>query len=272
MSSATSASQSTPPPALAPGRTRLLVRACAIADRIDIRGLTGERSLSGCIPLQTTQGTALVFRFGCVVFFGAANDKREELLQQIQPNVVGAFSEVTEEVAEFFVAANQATGPGEEGLVLGSQDLETLSTVGDVLAKSVVLEYYERRIASAFDNLEPLTSTLASTGRTIERSQTLVQHIAQGLLAEHRLLGRVEVTEKPDILWDRPDLERVHAWLVREYEIKDRQLELERKLALVSRTAQVLLDLLNVRRSLRVEWYIVFLIIVEVVLMLVLRH
>jgi uncharacterized Rmd1/YagE family protein len=234
--------------------------------------MVGERSLAGCVPLQSDHGTALVYRFGCVVFFDTSVERRTELLGQLQDRVIGAFSDVTEEVAEFTFAPGHATGVGEEGLILGTQDSETLYTIGDVLAKSVVLEYYERRIATAFDNLEPLTLALATTGRTAERSKTFIQQIALGLLAEHRLIGRVEVSEKPDLLWDRPDLERVHAWMVREYEIKERQSALERKLALVSRTAQVLLDLLNVRRSLRVEWYIVFLIIIEVVLMLVLRE
>lgn len=250
----------------------MTIQARALGERIDTRGMSGERSLVGCVPIQTENGTALVYRFGCVVFFDTGNQGREELLRNLGDKVVGPFTDIAEEVAEFIVAVGQATHIGEDGLVLGTQDLETLYTIGDVLAKSVVLEHYERRIAAAFDNLEPLTLALATTGRTIERSKSLVQQIALGLLAEHRLIGRVEVAEKPDLLWDRPDLERVHGWLVREYEIKERQIALERKLALVSRTAQVLLDLLNVRRSLRVEWYIVFLIVVEVVLMLVLRE
>jgi uncharacterized Rmd1/YagE family protein len=43
---------------------------------------------------------------------------------------------------------------------------------------------------------------------------------------------------------------------------------LERKLELVSRTAETLLDLLQDKRTLRVEWYIVILIVVEIVLTL----
>ena len=41
-----------------------------------------------------------------------------------------------------------------------------------------------------------------------------------------------------------------------------------RKLELIGDTAQTLLDLLQNRRSLRVEWYIVILIVVEIVLTL----
>ena len=49
-----------------------------------------------------------------------------------------------------------------------------------------------------------------------------------------------------------------------EAEIRERGLAMERKLGLISRTAQTLLDLLQARRSLRVEWYIVALFVVEI--------
>ena len=64
------------------------------------------------------------------------------------------------------------------------------------------------------------------------------------------------------------DLTPVLERLAQEYEIHDRQLALERKLRLISDTAQTLLDMLQTQRTLRVEWYIVILIVVEIVLTL----
>ena len=43
---------------------------------------------------------------------------------------------------------------------------------------------------------------------------------------------------------------------------------LNRKLELISRTAETVLELLQHRHSLRVEWYIVILIVVEILLTL----
>lgn len=80
----------------------------------------------------------------------------------------------------------------------------------------------------------------------------------------HQMVGRAEVTEKPDVLWDHPDLERVHARLADEYELRDRSVALDRKLDLVSRTLATLVDLDQQDRSLRVEWYIVILIVFEI--------
>lgn len=82
------------------------------------------------------------------------------------------------------------------------------------------------------------------------------------------MVGRVEVAEKPDLLWDHPQLERVYARLLDEYELSERHRALGRKLELISRTAETVLELLQNRRSLRVEWYIVILIVVEILLTL----
>jgi uncharacterized Rmd1/YagE family protein len=53
-----------------------------------------------------------------------------------------------------------------------------------------------------------------------------------------------------------------------EFELRERHLALERKLDLISRTAETLLKLLNNNRALRVEWYIVILIVAEIMLTL----
>ncbi len=53
-----------------------------------------------------------------------------------------------------------------------------------------------------------------------------------------------------------------------EYELQERRLALERKLDLISHTVETLVDLLQNKRALRVEWYIVALILFEILLTL----
>ncbi len=75
--------------------------------------------------------------------------------------------------------------------------------------------------------------------------------------------------EKPDILWDRPDLERLYARLEDEYELIERAETLDRKLAFISASASALVDLEDSERSLRLELVVVFLILGELALALV---
>jgi required for meiotic nuclear division protein 1 len=82
------------------------------------------------------------------------------------------------------------------------------------------------------------------------------------------MVGRVEVEEKPDVLWDHPELERLYARLEDEYEVVERSRAMERKLALISETAGTLIELVHNQRSLRLEWYIIGLIGLELLLSL----
>jgi uncharacterized Rmd1/YagE family protein len=80
------------------------------------------------------------------------------------------------------------------------------------------------------------------------------------------MVGRVEVGEKPDVLWEQPGLNRLFSRLEDEYELSERRTALERKSDLIARTVEMLVDLLQNKRALRVEWYIVALIVFEIIL------
>ena len=58
----------------------------------------------------------------------------------------------------------------------------------------------------------------------------ILKHVGHALLVRQRVSGGVAVEEKPDVLWDRPDLERLYARLEDEYELKERATALHRKL------------------------------------------
>ena len=103
-------------------------------------------------------------------------------------------------------------------------------------------------------------------GKTSRNRTDLLKLLGNALLVQHRLSGRVAVGEKPDVLWDRPDLERLYARLEDEYELSERVETLNRKLAVISDTATTLSDIIDTKRSLRLEIIVVFLIAFEIVI------
>ena len=96
----------------------------------------------------------------------------------------------------------------------------------------------------------------------------MLRLIGQALLVQHRLSGRVAVEEKPDVLWDRPDLERLYARVEDEYELKERTITLKRKLDVIVETARALTDVIEADRATRLEATIVLLIVAEIMLTL----
>ena len=99
---------------------------------------------------------------------------------------------------------------------------ERFLVVADALAKSVALAHNERQVSAVFDVIDPLARDLARFGRLPAHRKNIIKVIGEALLVDHRMSGRVAVEDKPDVLWDRSDLERLYARLEDEYELTER--------------------------------------------------
>ena len=132
--------------------------------------------------------------------------------------------------------------------------------------ESVSLGRDEREVNAVFDVVEPFAARLSEKGRVPRQRRSVFKLIGQTLLVQHRVSGRVAVEEKPDVLWDRPDLERLHARLEDEYELRERAQTLKRKLDVIGETARALTDIIDADRSTRLELLVVGLILAELLL------
>jgi uncharacterized Rmd1/YagE family protein len=201
------------------------------------------------------------------VLIGLSPEDEIGFLEKLKPRIGGKLARLEEETA-ILALASGAEDQVQSGGPIELRDMlpERLLVIADVLAKSVVLAHDEREVAKVFEIIEPFAKELAVHGRTRRNRKAILQLIGNALLVQHRVSGRVAVGEKPDALWDRPDLERLYARLEDEYELKERVDALSRKLAVVAETANTLADIIDTRRSLRLELIIVVLIGIEIVI------
>ena len=247
--------------------TRVTAHALHVGDRINTMNLEGE--ILSAVPLAirvNKTGIAVLFRYGVAVLIGLSPEDEAGFLERLKPRVGGKLERSEEETAVVTFAGGtedqvQAGGP----IQLRDMLLERLLVIADVLAKSVALADDERQVAKVFEIIEPFAKELADHGRTRRDRKGVLQLIGNALLVQHRVSGRVAVGEKPDALWERPDLERLYARLEDEYELKERVDTLNRKLAVVAETADTLADIIDTRRSLRLELIVVVLIAFEIV-------
>jgi uncharacterized Rmd1/YagE family protein len=249
--------------------SRKKVRALLLGDRIDTSGLEHSDVLSTA-PLAFRvgdDGLVTVFRYGVVVLFGLSVLAEDEVLRGLRSRVVRPVAVHEDETAVIETSAEREEQilPGGP-ILLKAITTEHLLVIADALAKSVVLARDEREVAAVIEVVEPFARRLAENGRTPGGRREILKHIGNALLVQHRVSGRVAVAEKPDAVWDRPDLERLYARLQDEYELTERAEALTRKLTVISETAQVLTDMIDTKRSLRLEFIIVMLILFEIVI------
>ena len=246
---------------------RLTAHALYIGQRLDTKGFEKARRLA-TVPLMVSagsQGAAVLFRYGVVVLFGLSAVEELAFLKDIDRFVIQPFSKYEAEEVRLCLSSAMSE-QGGDCLPLDEFNVSRMQVVASVLAKSVILAHYEKELSQTFDRIEPLAISMQHGGSLKHKGRDLLAHIGDVLMIQGRMVGRVEISEKPELLWEEPQYERLYLRMAEEYELVERHRALERKLDLVSKTAGTLLDLLQDRRTLRVEWYIVILIVVEILL------
>ncbi|MDL2283738.1 RMD1 family protein [Oxalobacter sp. OttesenSCG-928-P03] len=251
------------------GKTSFSARALFVGNRLDLRIMEESETLaSNPLAIRAENGIAVLYRHGVAVFFGV-DPLYEAVVRERLKSLVGEPYD-DPEMEEITVRVDPTEREGMRGntVFISEVSVERLQIIADVLAKSIVLAEYEAKIAQNFDRIEPLAKNMEHSGRISGTAKELLQSIGAMLLSEHLMVGRVNIPEKPEVLWENPALQGLYSRLEDEFEILERHVAMERKLNLISRTAETLLDLLNNRHSIRLEWYIIILIAVEIVLSL----
>ncbi len=246
------------------------VRALALGDRIDIAGLERADTIA-TVPLAFHAGQGgrvALYRFGIAVLAGLSPLEEEEIVAQLAGRIVGERAKPEDEETATVMIAPGAEDKVPPGGPITAPNLtdERFLVIADALAKSVALARDERRVNAVFETIDPFAVQLARSGRPPWRRRTVLELIGQTLLVQHRVSGRVAVQEKPDILWDRPDLERLYQRLNDEYELDERAQTLKNKLDVIVETARALTDIIEADRATRLEAIVIVLIFAEIVI------
>jgi uncharacterized Rmd1/YagE family protein len=250
---------------------KIPVRALQLGERIDVRGLERDDAFSSA-PLAfrtSANGIAVLFKTGAAVFIGMTPVEEEQLVSALGERIINPLSERETE------SVNLVLTPDEDALLSPLGDLQVkvadpdrMLLVAEALAMSVTLAYDERRIGAAFERIDKAAQMLQSRRLPPNPHGELLEQIGEALLIQQRLAARADLDDKPDVLWDHPELERFWARLVDEYDLTQRARAISRKLEVIRGTADTLTDLFATRTSHRLEWYIIALIAFEVVLSL----
>lgn len=253
----------------APIPARFSVQVLLLGERLDIKRLE-EGVVLATAPLiirAGREGFAVLFRYGVAVLFGLDPMEEAVFLASLGKLVADPLPVQSRESVLVEIEPDGEDRIDRSGaVILADAAPQRLQLVAEVLARDQVLEHYEKRIAKVFDSIEPLAVALSKGNLRKLKTKELLAQIGEVLLAEHRMVGRVELLESPEVLWVRPELERLFVRLEREYDLSGRNRALDRKLEVISDTAETLLDLIQTRSSMKVEWYIVGLILFEIMI------
>lgn len=248
---------------------QLYMTATCVSEKIRTKGMELGQRMS-YLPSGFLLGEnqwVVVFRFGVVVTIGLNDRERQEIFSELNPFMDNPIDvKASEDI--LITVGSEADSVGSEQISVTHLSREHVLVMSDIMAKSVMLDRYEALMSEVFTEIEPLARQLMKGRSQRIKSKELTHRIGATLLIQQVMVGRVEVHEKPETLWEHPELEKFYLKLEDEFEIAERNSALQKKLELITLTAETQLELINKSHSLRVEWYIVILIIFEILLTL----
>ena len=224
---------------LPPTPARRITAGAVLGDRIETAGLNATRSVSTVAwrfaPARTASSpcSAMASRS-----LSACRRWKRRRSSAAWTAGSSSHSRIREESVQIEIAPDKDDQLTPSGIiVVKALTTEHTLLIADALATSVILAHDEKNVAAVFDVIQPIARELAEHGRTPGGRRSILKHIGNALLVQHRVSGLVAVAEKPDVLWERPALERFYARLD-EYELKERADVLTRKLTVISEFRQ----------------------------------
>lgn len=265
-------------PPLFTGATVVRARALSLGERLDVRALESTTRLSPLSPLCLAageRGVSVLFRYGVVVLFHVAPLEEASYLAQLKPFVGEPYAKPETEELEIRIADDAPADPAvgsvsstSQALTVSALTIERVQVVAEILARSVALAHYEAAVRESYSAMEGWAHGLQRGIKRATIQAQLRKNLGSTILIQSAMTGRIEIDDKPELLWERPDLERLYLRLEDEFELRERDKILERRLGLISSTAEMLLNLVDNKHAHRLEWYIIILIIAEIVITL----
>ena len=250
-----------------PGQ-RMSARAIRLGGRFRLAGIEtadfGQEETLGTSPLLLrlrSGGFVALFPYGTVVLIGVSPAAEEVLMRKLDDRVEGRDGTPTVVAAEV-----EITGSAKiSGDVVAIRDTSapSLVVVADALAKNAALAFEEEEVRKVLEVLEPFASDLADTGRLPRNRRRMLRTVGQALRTHHRLIERVEVEDRPDLLSDDGEAGRLHDVLAHAWHFKKRAKALSRQLGVIEVMTSALTELIDAQREIRLEALIVILIAIE---------
>lgn len=211
---------------------------------------------------DTTASNAFFFAYGSVTLWNISKESAEKLLNEIKP-----FANIPSEAIEYECFTYQyGDKPSfkDDIIILPDDHPATKTAFSHCLAQSIKLRAFEAMIQKTFEAAHYLPEHLAKHGNIpLSRRQTR-KKIGQLFIERSSINLRLNILKTPKFFWENPEFEDIYLMMASELDIEIRTSALNKQLDVLHDLFEMLGNELNHQHSSRLEWAIIFLIIIEV--------
>lgn len=215
------------------------------------------------------EGDIFFFPYGCTITWGLSEEEDTSVLEELGPHQDKSLNVPTQDDSTHYLVGEE-TGITEEDdeVTIANDDPLIKLSMSHAMAQSVKLTSFENSIDKTIDKTRYLPQELAEKGKITMSRRKLSQQLGR-LFAERNSINlHTDILDTPEFFWRRPRYEPHYLSAVEYLDIRPRMDILNRRLDVIHELYEILSNELNHRHSARLEWVIIFLIVIEVVVVM----
>lgn len=218
------------------------------------------------MPLDGITRDIFYFSYGATVCWGLSKEAGLRILEEIRDFEHHHTDEV--ETDEFTYVYGDSPKIIEDEIILPNPDALTKHAISHGLAQSVKLGTFENAIQKTFNSTKHIPEDLAKRGRIPLSKHEIRRKMGELFLERNSVNLHADILDTPEFFWDYPELEYLYTMVANYLDLETRVEVLNQRLDVIHELFQVLGAELNHQHASRLEWTIIWLIVIEVVLTL----
>mgnify|MGYP001574926481 CR=1 FL=1 len=209
---------------------------------------------------------AVLTKFGAITFWNVPYRLRAQFLNELKPYVKAKKESYPYDEDTKVIFGREIDKVTFEKVFLSHLDVNHIKIISYVLSQSVALERYEDEIESSLSEIGAIVENLKTSGKAMLRERAVLKQIGRVLSVKQTVVAHLSLFDKPEEVWESPDLENLYNKLNAEYDLRDRFDVLDEKTNYLSDISQMLMNFLAEKRNAFLEIVIIILIAVDIVL------
>jgi uncharacterized Rmd1/YagE family protein len=215
-----------------------------------------------------SESDAFFFPYGSVVFWGLDQSLERDFLESIRRFEIQRVEPIEDDVFtyEYAEPGSPQAKIEEDEITLPDRDVLTKLAFSHAMAQSVKLAVFEQTIQKTIHLTRELPELLAHQGN-IRLSRRDIRKMMGRLFIDRSSINlHQELLDTPEFFWEKADLEPYYSQMAHYLDRERRVHVLNQRLMIVQELFDMLAAELNHQHSSRLEWTIIWLIVIEVML------
>lgn len=250
------------------------IRAFHMAERLklkDVRDKLGYNpkefsNYEMVIPLSGEHAYLLIYNFGSLVFFNAAEKEIETEMARMASFRGPAETMRTSDNFAIEVSTTAQNKAHFDKLEVRELSYDSIKIASVLLAQSTALEYYEILIENLLEETNKFSKRLEKEGQYLEKNTDLIKFIGMCLNTRQEIIANLYIVDSPDEIWENNELERLFTDLKAVLDLEVRYRSLEHKIEIIQESIEIIVDLSKSRRMTQLELVIIGLFAVDIII------